>query len=104
MLQWIVEGDGLIVVCSTLRDTSRQQRGIAHDAMPNHNWDCRPLLLRERQELRREITTDIAVEGRKIRYPEGVENLEQQQRVFGRLSQRFSLLDQQTRLLRNRPG
>src|SRR3984885_15970021 len=72
--------------------------------MPNHNWDCRPLLLRERQELRRQITTDIAVEGHKIRYPEGVENLEQQQRVFGRLSQGFRLLDQQMCLLGSRFG
>ena len=72
--------------------------------MPDHQRGCRPLLFREHQELRREIATDIAVEGHKVRYPEGVEDREQQQRVFGRLSQRFSLLDQQTCLLRSRLG
>ena len=62
------------------------------------------LCFSERQELRRQITTDIAVEGHKIRYPEGVENLEQQQRVFGRLSQGFRLLDQQMCLFGSRFG
>ena len=40
----------------------------------------------------------------KVRDPEAVEDREQQQRVFGRLSERFSLFDQQTRLLRGRLG
>jgi hypothetical protein len=30
--------------------------------MPNHERDRRPLLLRQRQELYREIATDIAIE------------------------------------------
>src|ERR1700745_1487081 len=72
--------------------------------MPNHERACRPLLLRQRQELRRETATDIAVEGHKIRYPEGVKNREQQQRVSGRLSERFGLLDKQTSLLCCRLG
>src|ERR1700723_1397836 len=72
--------------------------------MPHHDRDCRPLLLRKREELRREITTDIAAEGHKVRDPEGVVDREQQQRVFGRLSQGFSLFDQQTCLLRSRLG
>ena len=72
--------------------------------MPYHERDCRPLLLRESEELRREIATDIAIERHKVRDPEAVEDLEQQQRVFGRLSQRLSLLDQQTCLLRSRFG
>ncbi len=72
--------------------------------MPNHERDCRPLLLRERQELRREIATDIAIECHMVRGPEGVEDREQQQRIFGRLSQRFGLLDQRACLLRSRLG
>jgi len=72
--------------------------------MPNHERDCRPLLLRECQELRREIATDIAIECHMVRYPEGVEDREQQQRIFGGLSQRFGLLDQRACLLRSRPG
>jgi hypothetical protein len=39
-----------------------------------------------------------------VRDPERVADGEQQQRVFGRLSQRFRSLDQQTCLLRSRFG
>src|ERR1700720_3018132 len=72
--------------------------------MPSHERNCRPLLLRQRQELRREIATGIAIECPHVRYKEGPEDREQQQRIFGRLSQRFGLLDQQTCLLRSRLG
>ena len=46
----------------------------------------------------------IAVERHKVRDPKAVEDREQQQRIFGRLSQRFSLFDQQTCPLRSRLG
>ena len=46
----------------------------------------------------------IAVECHKVRDPEAVEDREQQQRVFGRLSERFSLFDQQTCPLHSRLG
>src|SRR5215472_4814760 len=72
--------------------------------MPNHERDCRPLLFRERQELRREIAKRVAIECRKARDTDAIEDREQQQRIFGRLSQRFSSLDQQTCLLRGRLG
>ena len=49
--------------------------------------DCRLLLLSERQELRCKLAHSIAIEGRKVRDPEAVEDREQQQRVFGRLSE-----------------
>jgi hypothetical protein len=52
----------------------------------------------------REIVTDISVECHKVRDPEAVEDREQQQRVFGRLSERFSLFDQHPCLLRSRLG
>ena len=64
-------------------------------AMPDHERDCRSLLLGERQKLRRKIATDIPIECHKARDPDAVEDREQQQRVFGRLSERFSLFDQQ---------
>ena len=44
----------------------------------------------------------VAVERHIVRDPEAVEDGEQQQRVFGRLSERFSLFDQQTCPLRSR--
>ena len=39
---------------------------------------------------------DVAIERYIVRDPEAVEDREQQQRVFGRLSERFSLFDQQS--------
>jgi hypothetical protein len=72
--------------------------------MPNHERDCRPLLFRERQELGREIATSIAIECHIVRCPERVEDREQQQRIFGRLSEHFRLLDQRACLLRSRLG
>ena len=104
MLGGIVKRDRLIQVRPAFRDVPPYQQGSSHEAMPDHQRGFRPLLFREHQELRREIATDIAIEGHKVRYPEGVEDREQQQGIFGRLAQRFSLLDQQTCLLRSRPG
>ena len=72
--------------------------------MPDHERDCSPLLLRHRQELRREIATGITIERHEVRAKESPEDREQQQRIFGRLSQRFGLLDQQTCLLGSRLG
>ena len=72
--------------------------------MSYHERNCRPLFLGERQELRRKLAHHIAVERYAVRDPEAVEDREQQQRVFGRLSKRFSLFDQQTCPLRSRLG
>src|ERR1700730_6309363 len=104
MLRGIVECNGLIVVYSTFRDISRQQQGIGHEAKADHEWHRRLLRLRERKEMRRALTESVAIEGDLIRDREAVEHREQQQRIVGRLSQRFSLPDQQTCLLRSRFG
>src|SRR5262249_51677722 len=72
--------------------------------MSNHERVCRRVPLCERQELRCEIAKDIAIEGHIVRYPEAVADGEQQQRIFGSLSQRFSLLAQQTCPLLSRLG
>ena len=66
--------------------------------------DGRSLFLGERQELRRKLAHHIAIECHEVRGPEAVEDREQQQRVFGRLSERFSLFDQQTCPLHGRLG
>ena len=104
MLGRIVKRDRAIEMRSPLRDVSRIRQGDAHEAMPDHERDCRPLLLGERQELRRKLAHHVAVERHIVRDPEAVEDREQQQRVFGRLSERFSLFDQQTCLLHSRLG
>ena len=72
--------------------------------MPDHERDGRPLLLGERQKLRRKLAHHVAVERHVSSRPRAVEDREQQQRVFGRLSERFSLFDQQTCPLRSRLG
>ena len=61
-------------------------------------------LSRERQELDSKLTHHIAVECHKVRDPKAVKNREQQQWIFRRLSERFSLFDQQTCPLYCRPG
>ena len=70
--------------------------------MPDHERHGRPLLLGERQELRRKLAHHVAVERHIVRDPEAVEDRKQQQWVFGRLSERLSLFDQQTCPLRGR--
>ena len=72
--------------------------------MPNHKRNCRPLLLGERQELRRKLAHSVAVERDEVRDPKTVEDREQQQWIFGRFSQRLGLLDQQTCPHRSRFG
>ena len=105
MLGRIVKRERLIVVRLGLpRCLPCMRQGHAHEAMPDHERDCRPLLLGERQKLRRKLAHRIAIECYKVRDPEAVEDREQQQRVFGRLSECFSLFDQQTCPLRGRLG
>ncbi len=65
--------------------------------MPDHKRDCRPLLLGEREELRRQFARQIAIERYKARNPEAVQDREQQERIFGGLFESFSFFDQQTR-------
>src|SRR5262249_22948051 len=69
-----------------------------------HQRYGRPPLLSKRQKLRGKVAHHIAVERCKVRVPKAVERREQQQRVFGRLPLRFSLIDQQTCPLRSRLG
>jgi hypothetical protein len=56
----------LIQMPPALRGVPGKHRGTSHEPMPDHERDCCPLLRRERQELRREIANDIAVERHKV--------------------------------------
>ena len=67
--------------------------------MSGHERPRRPLLICEGEELDSKLTHHVAVECYKARDPQAVKYGEQQQWIFGRLSQRFSLFDQQTGLL-----
>ncbi len=101
MLGRIVKRDRLIVVRPTLGDVSRTQQGKSHDTMPDHERDCGSLRFGERQELSRKLAQRVAVKCHVARDPEAKEDREQQQRVFGGLSECFSLFDQQTCPLHN---
>ena len=50
--------------------------------MSDYEWERRPLLLSEREELRRKGAHHVAVERHIVRSPEPVEDREKQQRVF----------------------
>jgi hypothetical protein len=83
MLGRIVKRDCPIVVHTALRDVTRIKQGSAHVAMPDHERSRGALFLRKREEMGREIETDIAVECQSVRGPEAVEDRERQQWVFG---------------------
>src|SRR5262245_60614803 len=72
--------------------------------MPHHEWPRRPLLICEGQELDSQLTHHVAVERYKVADPKAVKNRKQQQWIFRRLCERFSLFDQQTCPLHGRPG
>ena len=62
------------------------------------------MLICEGEELDRKLPHHVAVECYEVSDPEAVKNGEQQQGVFGRLAERFRLLDQQTCPLNRSPG
>jgi hypothetical protein len=66
--------------------------------MPNHQRNRRPLLLGQRQELRRELPRSVTVERNEVPDPAAIEDQEQQQWIFGRLAEVFRSFDQRTRL------
>src|SRR5262252_3760518 len=70
--------------------------------MADHRRSRRSVFCSERQEPPRKIATDIAIECHEVRDPEAVKYRKQQQRVFGWLSSRLGLFDQQTGPLHRR--
>src|SRR5215831_9428197 len=104
MLGRIVERNRSIQMRSPVYDVPCMQQGQAHEAMPHHEWPRRFLLICEGQEFDSKLTHHVAVERDKVRDPKAVKNREQQQWIFRWLSERFSLLDQQTCPLHGRPG
>src|SRR6516165_6951489 len=84
----IVKCERAIEMCPPLRYIPGMLQGKTHDAMPDHERDGRPLFLGERQELRCKLAVHIATQYPDAPDPNAEECREQQQRVFGRLSQR----------------
>src|SRR5215831_13553820 len=99
MCGWIIKRDRTIKVTSALRDLSGRQQGKTHHAMSDHERDCRLLPFGKRHETPCKLAHHVAVESDIARSPRPVEDREQRQRVVGSFTQRFSLLDQHTRLL-----
>src|SRR5262249_19039937 len=104
MLGGIIERDSAIEMRSPVYDIPCMYQGQAHETMRHHEWPRRPLLICESQELDSKLTHHVAVERYEIRDPKAVKNREQQHWIFRRLSDRFSLLDQQSCPLNSRPG
>ena len=102
MLGRIVKGERLIEVRSGFSNISRKRQCDPHEAMRDHERDGRPLLLGERQELRRKLAHQVAVERHIGAAPEALEHRKLQQWIVERLSQLFSLFDQVARLTKRR--
>jgi hypothetical protein len=104
MLGRIVKRDRLIEVRAAFREVSRTRQGNTRDAMAYQERSRGSLFLGACQELRCKLTHSVAIECHIVRDPNAVESGEHQQRVLGRLSERFSLFYQQTCSLRSRRG
>src|SRR5262249_2669100 len=100
----LIKRERLIIVGPAILDVSRVRQGDSHKAMSDHEWDCHPLLLSQRQKLRRQAAYNVAAERHKVCDPKGVKDREKQQWIFRTVSHRFSLFDQYTCFLRSRFG
>ena len=78
MFAGIVKRQRPIILCSTPSNIARDQQRSTQETMPYHERRGRLLLLGKSQELRSEISTDIAVERHVIGDPETVEDREQE--------------------------
>src|SRR5215471_15835846 len=80
---------------SSLHEIASVQYGT-HHTMSDHERSRRSSLLGERQELVRYLAHSVAIERNEARCPETEQYREQKQWILRRLSEGFSLFDQQT--------
>ena len=104
MLGRIVERGRAIEVFPTFRDVSRMQQRNTHHTMCCQERSRRSLFLGWGTELLRKLAYHVAVERDEARDPEGVEDREQQQRVFRWFFKPFGLFDQHMSALGSRLG
>ena len=71
---------------------------------PTMSWTIAPCFSASARNCAASSRATSPLNATAVRDPEAVEDREQQQRVFGRLSERFSLFDQQTCPLHSRLG
>ena len=93
MLGRVIKRDCSIEVIAALDQIAGKQQRNSHYAVPDYERECRSLFFGERQELRRKVSHGIPIERPSVRDPDAIEHREQEQRVFGRLSQRFGSFD-----------
>ena len=66
MFHGVVKRKALTVVGLRFCNLSSHQQSVSHEAMPNHDRDCRLLLLGEHAELLRKLAHHIAVKRYKV--------------------------------------
>jgi hypothetical protein len=93
MFQRIIERDRAIKVRSPFRRVPGEKQRHTSEAVPDHQWSCLPLFLSKRQELRGKFKDSGTVERYNIYHPKAVKDGEQQQRIFWRFANRFSVGD-----------
>ena len=76
MLFRVVKSDCAIEMRPRLGEVARFDQSTAHDAMPHHDRDGRPLLLGERRELLRKVAHRLTVKRYIISVPKAVEDRE----------------------------
>src|SRR5262249_21730266 len=96
MLGRIVERECAIEMHSPACDIPCMQPGQALEPLPDQARHLRLLLMCGAKEWERKLSSSARFERYNVRGPRAVKNREQQQRIFGRLPERFGLLDQQT--------
>ena len=69
MFRGIVERIRVIELGLAFREIARDHECRAEQGMPEHERDCRSMLLRQRQALRRKLTHSIGLKRHKVRHP-----------------------------------
>ena len=98
MFRGIVERIRVIELGLAFREIARDHECRAEQGMPEHERDCRSMLLRQRQALRRKLTHSIGLKRHKVRHPKTEEDRKQNQWVLDRFARCLGAFDKYARL------
>src|SRR5271169_892430 len=104
MLDRVVKSERLIAVLSAMGRGPDERHGGGHHAVPNSERNQGFLFFSKCQCAFGKIATYVGVRCEYVRHPEAMKHQEQQQRVFRRFPERYSLLNKQTCLLQSCSG
>src|SRR5258706_6720989 len=104
MRNGIIDRNRAIEMCTALPQVSSAQQANARRAMRDCERPRLPLLLGQRKELRDYFAESVAVKRYEARDRSGIDDRKEYQRIFGRLSVRRGLFDQQMSALHGRLG